>query len=50
MPLTKKQLAQSVRHSTGTSFSNAYQLVETTLGVIKTTLASGEDVLVKRLW
>ena len=46
MTLTKKLIAQSVNQGTGLSFNQAYQLVETTLGIIKTTLAGGEDVLV----
>ncbi len=46
MALTKQQIAQSVQQGTGTSFGQAYQFVETTLGIIKSTLATGEDVLV----
>ncbi len=46
MALTKKQIAQSVNQGTGLSFNQAYQIVETTLGLIKSTLSSGEDVLV----
>jgi len=46
MTLTKKLIAQSVNQGTGLSFNQAYQLVETTLEIIKSTLAGGEDVLV----
>ena len=38
-----KQMAESVRKSTGVSFSRAYQLMETILEIIKTTLAGGEE-------
>jgi integration host factor subunit alpha len=48
MALTKRQIAQSVQQGTGTSLNQAYQLVETTLG-IKNILASGEDVLISGL-
>ncbi len=46
MALTKKQIAQSVNQGTGLSFNQAYQFVEATLGIIKNTLTSGEDVLI----
>ena len=46
MALTKKQIARSIQQGTGTSFNQAFQYVETTLEIIKNTLASGEDVLV----
>lgn len=46
MALTKEAMARSIQQSTGTSFSQAYQIVETTFETIKATLASGEDVLV----
>ena len=46
MALTKKTIAKAVNQQTGVSFNKSYQLVETTLGIIKNTLASGEDVLV----
>ena len=46
MALTKKQIARSIQQGTGTSLNQAFQYVETTLEIIKNTLASGEDVLV----
>jgi integration host factor subunit alpha len=46
MALTKESIAESIQRSTGVSFGQAYQLVETTLETIKNTLASGEDLLV----
>jgi integration host factor subunit alpha len=46
MALTKKVIARSIQQGTGASLNQACQLVETTLGIIKTTLATGEDVLV----
>lgn len=46
MALTKKAIATAVNEGTGIPFGQAYQIVETTLGIIKTTLASGKDVLV----
>ncbi|MCP3888103.1 MAG: integration host factor subunit alpha [Desulfobulbaceae bacterium] len=46
MALTKKAIARVVNEGTGVPFGQAYKLVETTLGIIKNTLASGEDVLV----
>ena len=46
MTLTKKAIARSIQQEIGVPFNQAYQLVETTLGIIKTTLAGGEDVLV----
>jgi integration host factor subunit alpha len=47
MALTKKQMARSIQQQgNGTSFKQACQLVETTLGIIKTTLAGGEDVMI----
>lgn len=46
MALTKKQIAQSVKKETGLSFIQAYQLVETAIEIIKSTLASGDDLLI----
>jgi len=46
MALTKKQIARSIQQGTDLPFGQAYQIVETTLGIIKSKLASGEDVLV----
>lgn len=45
MALTKKAITRSIQQGTGVSFEQAYQLVETTLEIIKSTLANGEDVL-----
>jgi nucleoid DNA-binding protein len=49
MALTKKAMAEAVNQGTGVPFKQACQLVETTLGIIKTTLATGEEVLVSGL-
>ena len=46
MALTKQAIARSIQQGTGVPLGQVYQLVETTLGIIKTTLASGENVLV----
>jgi integration host factor subunit alpha len=46
MTLTKKAVARSIQQRTGTSFGQAYELVETTIEIIKATLTGGEDVLV----
>jgi integration host factor subunit alpha len=46
MALTKKQMARSIKQSTGTSLSQANQALELTIELIKATLAGGEDVLV----
>ena len=46
MSLTKKQIAQSIHQKNGLSVNQSYQLVEATLEIIKSTLASGEDVLI----
>ena len=46
MALTKKAIARSIQQGTGIPFGQAYQIVETTLEVIKDTLAGGEDVLI----
>jgi integration host factor subunit alpha len=45
MALTKKEMARSIQQETGMSFNQADQILETTLEIIKTALASGEDVL-----
>jgi len=44
--VTKKVVARSIQQGTGTSYNQAYQCLKTTLGIIKTTLAGGEDVMV----
>ena len=46
MKLTKKQIARSVQQKIDVPLKQSYQLVETTLEIIKSTLASGEEVLV----
>jgi len=46
MALTKKAIAKTVNQETGISFNQAYQLVENTLEIIKSTLASGEEILI----
>ncbi len=46
MALTKETIVRSIQHGNGMSFGEASQLVETTLEIIKTTLSSGDDVLV----
>jgi len=46
MALTKKAIAKAVNQNTGLSFNQSYLIVETTLGIIKNTLASGDDVLI----
>ena len=46
MALTKRQIAQSVKHGTGLSSNQANQSVDTIFEILKSTLASGEDVLV----
>ncbi len=46
MTLTKIQIQESIQHQTGFSKNRSLQIVETLLEVIKSTLASGEDVLI----
>ena len=46
MTLNKKAIARSIHQGTGVSFAQAYEFVVTTFEIIKTTLASGEDVLI----
>lgn len=46
MTLNKKAIARSIQQGTGISFAQSYELLEATLEIIKTTLASGEDVLI----
>ncbi len=49
MALTKKAITRSIQQGTGVSFTQAYELVETTLETIKATLANGEDVKIQEL-
>jgi integration host factor subunit alpha len=46
MTLTKAQMVESVQNQTGLPRNRSSEIVETLLEIIKSTLASGEDVLV----
>lgn len=46
MTLTKAQIVESVQNQSGFSKRKSSEIVETLLEIIKSTLASGEDVLV----
>ena len=46
MTLTKIQIVESVQNQTGFPKNRSSEIVETLLEIIKSTLASGEDVLV----
>ena len=46
MTLTKIQIVESVQNQTGFPKNKSSEIVETLLEIIKSTLASGEDVLV----
>ena len=46
MALTKAQIVESVQNQTGFPKNRSSEIVETLLEIIKSTLASGEDVLV----
>ncbi|MGA8178446.1 MAG: integration host factor subunit alpha [Desulfobacterales bacterium] len=46
MTLTKIQIVESVQNQTGFPKSKSSEIVETLLEIIKSTLVSGEDVLV----
>ncbi len=46
MSLTKTQIVESVQNQTGFPKTRSSEIVETLLEIIKSTLASGEDVLV----
>ena len=46
MTLTKVQIVESIQHQIGFPKSRSSEIVETLLEIIKSTLASGEDVLV----
>ena len=46
MTLTKAQMVESVQNQTGLPRNRSSEIVETILEIIKSNLASGEDVLV----
>ena len=46
MTLTKAQMVESVQNQIGLPRNRSSEIVETLLEIIKSTLASGEDVLV----
>ena len=46
MTLTKVQIIESIQNQTGFPKNKSSEIVETLLEIIKSTLASGEDVLV----
>jgi integration host factor subunit alpha len=48
MALTKIQIVEAVQNQTGFTNNRSSELVETLLEIIKSTLASGEDVLVSK--
>jgi integration host factor subunit alpha len=46
MTLTKAQIVELVRNQTGFPRNRSLEIVETLLEIIKSTLASGEDVMI----
>lgn len=46
MTLTKIQIVESIQNQTGFPKNRSLEIVETLLEIIKSTLASGEDVLI----
>jgi integration host factor subunit alpha len=46
MTLTKAQMVESIQNQTGLPRNRSSEIVETLLEIIKSTLESGEDVLV----
>ena len=46
MTLTKVQIVESVQNHTGFPKNRSLEIVETLLEIIKSTLASGEDVMI----
>jgi integration host factor subunit alpha len=46
MPLTKAQLVASIHNQIGLTKNKSSEIVETCLEIIKSTLESGEDVLI----
>jgi integration host factor subunit alpha len=48
MSLTKAQIVESIQSQTGFSKNKSLEIVENLLEIIKSTLASGEDVLISK--
>jgi integration host factor subunit alpha len=48
MKLTKAQIVESLQNHLGLSRKKSVETVNTMLGIIKKTLASGEDVMISR--
>ncbi|MBW2240302.1 MAG: integration host factor subunit alpha [Deltaproteobacteria bacterium] len=48
MALTKVEIVASIRNQTGLPKNKSTEIVETLLEIIKSTLESGEDVLISR--
>ena len=48
MTLTKIQIVESIQDQTGFPKNKSVDIVETLLEIIKSTLVSGEDVLISR--
>jgi integration host factor subunit alpha len=46
MALTKAQIVEKIQNQTGFTKNRSSEIVETLLEIIKSTLASGEDVLI----
>jgi len=46
MTLTKIEIVESIQNETGFPKNRSLEIVEALLGIIKRTLASGEDVLI----
>jgi integration host factor subunit alpha len=46
MTLTKAQIVETIQNRTGLTQKRSSEIVETLLEIIKSTLASGEDVLI----
>ena len=46
MPLSKSNIITKISNGTAITRKQSYETVETILGIIKSTLASGEDVLI----
>jgi len=46
MSLTKARIVESIQNQTGFSKNKSLEIVENLLEIIKSTLASGEDVLI----
>ena len=48
MKLTKAQIVESLQNHLGLSRKKSVETVNTMLGIVKNTLASGEDVMISR--